>query len=306
MSDTVKPVYGKGTLYEINVKDLQTDPGQPRKYFDHAAQQDLVNSIQEKGVLQPILFRTDREGTLFIVAGERRLQAAREAGLETIPALLVEGDYTEIALVENLLRQDLTAIEIAEALDRIMREHGYNQEQLTGIIGKAKSTVSEILSLNRLPEEIRNECRNDPSTSRKTLLAIAKKKQTRGMLTAYRKYRERSLTAKASQIPKGKKRTWQEKFTAKYDALTSFVADTDLAMLDDSARDDLQARLAELKKTAASLLARIKAIPARETISTETSKDSEDLPGEQKPAAAPQKQNKPAEDKPQTIMLDIG
>jgi len=148
-----KPTYIKGIFYEIKVTDLQTDPNQPRKYFDPEGQQDLVNSFQKQGVLQPILFRED-QGNLFIVAGERRLQAAKEAKLETIPAILVEGNYSEIALVENLLREDLTAIELAEALDRIMKEHDYTQEQLTGIIGKAKSTVSEILSLNSLPDEI--------------------------------------------------------------------------------------------------------------------------------------------------------
>lgn len=77
----------------------------------------------------------------------------KEAGLETIPAILVEGNHDEIALVENILREDLTAIEFAEALDRIQIEHNYTQEQLTSIIGKSKSTVSEILSLNRLLKE---------------------------------------------------------------------------------------------------------------------------------------------------------
>ena len=310
MSETKsKPTYIKGTLYEIKVKDLQADPSQPRKYFDPAAQQDLVNSLQKQGVLQPILFRTDQDGILFIVAGERRLQAAKEAGLETIPAILVEGDHSEIALVENLLRQDLNAIEVAEALDRIMKKHGYNQEQLTSIIGKAKSTVSEILSLNRLPDEIKNECRNDPSTSRKALIAIAKKKRPKGMMTAYKKYRERSLSANKPRGPKGKGRTWQERFTSKHGALTTFMADMDFEKLDAAARNDLISRIAELKKTAANLIVKIKAASVKETIPTEAFVQKKGNPQEKRPAEstpAPRKEKKIfADDKPKTIMMDI-
>ena len=145
------PTYTKGSLYQIDVNSLLTDPKQPRKYFDPDAQKDMVNSLQKQGVLQPILFRVDKDGKLFIVAGERRLHAAKEAKFETIPAIWVEGNYSEIALMENLLREDLTAIELAEALEHIQTDHGYTQEQLTDIIGKAKSTVSDILTLTKLP-----------------------------------------------------------------------------------------------------------------------------------------------------------
>lgn len=162
MDEKPTAIYGKGSFCLISCDDLQTDPNQPRKYLDPAAQKDLVDSLRKQGVLQPVLFRVDQEGDLFIVAGAHRLQAAKEAGLESIPAIFVEGDYSEIALVENLLREDLTAIELAEGLDRMMKEYGYTQEQLTAIIGKAKSTVSEILSLTNLPYEKRNECRMDP------------------------------------------------------------------------------------------------------------------------------------------------
>jgi ParB family chromosome partitioning protein len=311
MAETkLKPTYIKGILYEINVKDLQADPNQPRKYFDPAAQQDLVNSLQKQGVLQPILFRTDQDGICFIVAGERRVQAAKEAGFETIPAILVEGDYSEIALVENLLRQDLNAIEVAEALDHIMKEYGYNQEQLTGIIGKAKSTVSEILSLNRLPDEIKNECRNDPSTSRKTLIAIAKKKRQKGMLTAYRKYKEQSLSVKKPSGQKSKDKTWQEKFTSQYAALTSVMADINFENLDAAARDDLIFRIAELKKTATNLIVKIKAASVKETTPAEASMQKKGNPKEKQPAESTPARKKEkkitADNKPTTIMLDIG
>ena len=103
----------------------------------------------------------------------------------------MEGNPSEIALVENLLRQDLTSVEEAEALQRLMEEQKYNQEQLAGIIGKARQTINEILLVNRLPQEIRDECRGDRKISRTSLIEIARKKQVRGMQTAYEKYKEK-------------------------------------------------------------------------------------------------------------------
>ncbi|WP_169728992.1 ParB/RepB/Spo0J family partition protein [Desulfatirhabdium butyrativorans] len=143
--------------------------------------------------------------TYFIVAGERRFEAAKNAGLTEIPAILVDGNTGEIALVENLLRQDLTSVEEAEALDRLMKEESYTQEQLGVIIGKARTTVNEILSLNRLPQEIRDECRSNPAVTRKALINIARKKQTRGMLTAWKKFKEKMAKEESGQ--KGQKKS---------------------------------------------------------------------------------------------------
>jgi len=257
-----KTTYTKGSLYQIPCDRLKTDRNQPRKYFDPETLKALVNSIKDKGVIQPILFRQDQEGILFIVAGERRLRAAKEVGLETIPAIFIEGNPDEIALVENLLREDLNTIEFAEACDRLMKERGYNQEQLAGIIGKAKSTVSEILSLNDLPEEVRDECRTDPTISRKALIRIAKKKKPESMSIAFSKYMEGKLSPKTRGPKKGKRKTWQDKFTSKYDDLTTFVAEIDLGTLDTIARGDLILRIEELKRTADSLIETIHAAPA--------------------------------------------
>jgi ParB family chromosome partitioning protein len=187
---TEAPAYEKGRLYTLDLSELRPDPNQPRKSLDPAALEELAASIARHGILEPILFRLDEHGGLIIVAGERRVQAARQASLGTVPGILVDGNHAEIALVENLLRQDLTAVEEAEALGSLMTERSYTQEQLAGIIGKARTTLNEILSLNRLPLEIRDECRGDRTVSRNTLLEIARRKQTRSMLTAYNKYKE--------------------------------------------------------------------------------------------------------------------
>lgn len=110
----------------------------------------------------------DEAGNPIVAAGERRVEAAKKAGLTTIPALFVEGNHAEIALVENLLRQDLTPVEEAEALDRLLKEQSYTHEQIAGMIGKARNTLTEIL-----PQAVRDECRSTTTTARKTLIEIS-------------------------------------------------------------------------------------------------------------------------------------
>lgn len=241
-------VYVKGQLYNLNITDLYQDAAQPRKYIDPAALDELTASIRQHGVLEPVLFRQNPDGKLYIVAGERRFAAAQKADLTTIPAIFIEGNYAEISLVENLLRQDLTAVEEAEALKGLMDAQKYTQEQLGSIIGKARTTINEILTLNRLPEEIRSECRNNPSIARATLLEIAKNKQTRSMLTQYNKYKE-----KLAKQQTGKQK--REK-TAPVQALTEWLEKTDeklgsfdVASLTDAEKATLFTTISHLKTT---------------------------------------------------------
>jgi ParB family chromosome partitioning protein len=194
--------YKKGKLYDLPIIDLKPDPNQPRKSMDPQALEELVASIQTHGIIQPILFRVVADSPyLIIVAGERRFKAAQQAGLLVLPGICVEGNPSEIALVENLLRQDLTPVEEAEALDRLLTEQSYTHEQLAGIIGKARNTLTEILSLNRLPLEIRDECRSSTTTARKTLIEIARKKQDRSMITAWGQYKDKLAKAAAGRPP---------------------------------------------------------------------------------------------------------
>jgi ParB family chromosome partitioning protein len=260
--------YEKGQLYHIPLSDLQPDPNQPRKFMDPLALDDLSASITTHGVLTPILFRiapqslpapegaaAETPSSYWIVAGERRFEAAKKAGLTDIPAILVEGKTSEIALVENLLRQDLTPVEEAEALDRLLKVENYTQEQLGVIIGKARTTVNEILSLNRLPQEVRDECRANPAVTRKTLVTIARKKQSRGMLTAWKKLKEKAAREESGS---GKKKP---RISATPAEQVDWVgkANARLSGLDPSAWSDeektgLTASLNELKKTILALL----------------------------------------------------
>lgn len=180
-----------GRLYRLPPDRLRPDPDQPRRFFDPQAQAELTASVKSHGVLQPVLFRVGPDGEPVLVAGERRHQAARAAGLTEVPALCTAGDAAEISLVENLLREDLTPLEEAEALGRLASAHHYTQERLSSVIGKAQSTLSEILSLNRLPDDVKARCRTDPSIPRRVLVDVARKRQARGMSRAFRTYLEK-------------------------------------------------------------------------------------------------------------------
>jgi ParB family transcriptional regulator, chromosome partitioning protein len=206
MTATTPITYEKGKLYNLNLADLLPDPDQPRKYFDEQALAELRASIEKHGVLQPVLVRQGADGGLLLVSGERRYLASKLAGCRTIPAVFTDGEPTEISIVENLLRENLTAIEEAEAIERLRAEHDYTLADLGAALGKAESTMSEILSLNRLPAEVKDDCRNDPKTSRSILVAIAAQKTPEKMATLYTRYKESGLTRgeirKAAAKPK--------------------------------------------------------------------------------------------------------
>ena len=194
MDDTAQVTYEKGRLYDLNIADLQPDPDQPRKYFDEQALADLKASIEKHGVLQPVLVRQGADGALLLVSGERRFQASKLAGCLTIPAVFTDGDPAELSIVENLLRENLTAIEEAEAIEKLRGQHEYTLADLALILGKSDSSLSEILSLNKLPDDVKNDCRNEPRAGRSILNLIARQKTPEKMTALYTKYKESGLT----------------------------------------------------------------------------------------------------------------
>lgn len=241
--------FRRGRIYSIDTERLQPDPNQPRKHFDARAIEELTASIKRLGVLQPLIFRQNEQGELILVAGQRRLMAARNAGLKQVQAMFAEGNPSEIALVENLLRENLTAIEEAEALDALMKEHGYTQEQLAEALGKAQSTISEMLSLNRLPLQIRNECRSDPKCSKRALVEIAKKKQQRAMETLYVKFKTRGLTSDELRKLSRKKSRGTFKITdEQIKSLTGRLTALDLDGLPETDREKLKGELHNLRR----------------------------------------------------------
>ena len=186
--------YLEGSFYHVPIREIRSNPDQPRKYFNEESLGELSQSIKARGILQPVIIRREKDGTIFLVAGERRLRAARQAGLEQIPTVITKGHPTEIALIENLQREDLKPIEEAEALARMIEEYHYNQAELATAIGKAQPTISETLSLNKLPDDIRDEYRR-ADIPRRLLVEIAKQKSPADMAALSKRVNEDKLTS---------------------------------------------------------------------------------------------------------------
>ena len=151
------PLQSKGGVREIETARIRPNPSQPRIQFDEDSLEELADSIRERGVLQPILLRP--EGADFqIIAGERRWRAAQRASLHTIPAIVREIDEStvaELALIENIQRQDLNALEEAEGYKRLIKQHGHTQDDVSKIVHKSRSHVTNLLRLLDLPEFVK-------------------------------------------------------------------------------------------------------------------------------------------------------
>ena len=148
----------KDNIAQIPVDKILPNPFQPRKNFDGPALEEMSQSIRQYGILQPITVRKVSPTLYELVAGERRLRAAKHAGLEKIPAIVVEmsdSDSAAVALVENLQRQDLSFMEEAEAYSALIAIHGFTQEQIAAKLGKNQSTIANKLRLLRLPESVK-------------------------------------------------------------------------------------------------------------------------------------------------------
>src|SRR6266446_5950355 len=149
------------SLVEVPIDQIEVNPHQPRKVFDFTALDELAASIRSSGVIQPIIVRRFA-GAYQLVAGERRWRAARQAGLDRIPAIVREvtdAESLELALVENLLREDLNPMEEAEAFDKLLVRFGCTQEELAQRVGKERSSIANALRLLRLPTAIQDDLR---------------------------------------------------------------------------------------------------------------------------------------------------
>ena len=148
---------------ELKLSDLEPNRGQPRKDFDDETLAELADSISQHGILQPLLVRPIFGGGYQIVAGERRWRAARMAGLTTVPAIIRELDdeqVMEIALIENLQREDLSPLEEAMGYQSLMDSYDITQEEVAKIVGKSRSAVANVLRLLKLPEEVQSLIRS--------------------------------------------------------------------------------------------------------------------------------------------------
>ena len=142
----------------VPIEFLHANPNNPRKHFADADLEDLTRSIRDKGLLQPLVVRQRDNGEYEIVAGERRWRAAQRAGIHEVPVLirnLTDGEALEIALIENIQRADLNALEEARAYQQLMDQFSYTQQQLADSVGKSRSHVANTIRLLTLPESVR-------------------------------------------------------------------------------------------------------------------------------------------------------
>ena len=193
----------------IPIDRIRPDPDQPRKTFGKESLQDLVDSIREHGILQPIAVEYDEQEDYYkIINGERRWQAANEAGLKEIPCIeRVVDEQTRLVhqLVENLQREDLNPIEEAEGYQTLVQRFGYTHEQLAQSVGKSRTVVTETLSLNNLPEDIKQDCRTSDNCSKSILLQVVRQPNYQKMSDVWEQVKTGGLTVREARTKSRRK-----------------------------------------------------------------------------------------------------
>jgi ParB family chromosome partitioning protein len=192
----------------VPLSAVTSNPDQPRKHFAEEALADLAASIKTRGLLQPIVVRRLPDGYQ-LLAGERRFRAANLAGLERVPALIREGDDDlEIALIENLQREDLSPLEEAEALALLIERHGYSHREVADLLGKSRPYVSNTLALNKLPDGVKADLhREGRSLSREILMGIARQETSEAAEALWKRLQLDTVSVRAFRAEKTGKAT---------------------------------------------------------------------------------------------------
>ena len=177
----------------ISIDKIDPSPQQARSELGNL--QELMSSIKEKGILEPILVRK-KGGRFEIIAGERRCMAAKNISLEKVPCIemnVSDNEAMELALIENMQRKNLDVFEEADGLKSLSETYGYNHEQIAKKIGKARSTITEVIAISKIPKELRDLCREFSIKSRGTLIEIAKQKNRDDMYRLITQVKQREL-----------------------------------------------------------------------------------------------------------------
>ena len=211
---------GSSSISEIALSKIYANPNQPRHTFDEEALDELAQSIAEHGVISPITLRKDSDGRYMIIAGERRYRASKMAGLSTIPAYIrtaKDEQVMEWALIENIQRKDLDAIEIALAYQRLMDDYDLTQERMSERVGKKRATVANYLRLLKLPAEIQlgiKEKKIDMGHARAILGSPSPEQQ----LSIYKKILQNGLSVRKVEelVSESKPTTTTKKATATF------------------------------------------------------------------------------------------
>ena len=192
-------------IIEIDLSKLRTNPNQPRTFIDEKSLGQLATTIEKHGLIQPIAVTNDPEkpGYFIIVAGERRFRAFQILGKETIPAIQTSGATDEVALIENIQREDLHPLEEARALANLIEKHGYRQEDVAEVVGKSRPTVNELLRLISLPNLIQEECRMF-DIPKSTLVALSRMRSEEEQLFVWEEAKHGRMTVRtAKAVQKG-------------------------------------------------------------------------------------------------------
>ena len=181
----------------VPIAVIKPNPKQPRQYFDPETLAELAESIKARGLLQPVIVRRDEDGGYTLIAGERRLRAAELAGVGLVPAILSNHDLLEVALEENIQRQDLNALEEAEALAILASERGQSHAEIARVIHKSRPYVSNTLTLTRLPEDIKREYLDDGATvPREIMISVARQESPEEMRALWKRVKLGTLSVR--------------------------------------------------------------------------------------------------------------
>ncbi|HEU4388663.1 MAG TPA: ParB/RepB/Spo0J family partition protein [Blastocatellia bacterium] len=204
----------------VAIEKLVPNPQQPRTELGDLSE--LVLSIREQGVLEPLLVRRSDVGRFMIIAGERRYRASIEAGLKEVPCIELDVDdraVAEISLIENLQRKDLTPFEEADGLRSLVDRFGYTHEQISKRIGKSRTSITESLSIGSIPADLREECRRADISSKSMLLQVVRQPSVDDMKAFVHKIHATGMTrdeARVSRSDKGQRpRPYTFRFNAK-------------------------------------------------------------------------------------------
>jgi ParB family chromosome partitioning protein len=189
---------GRRTLVAgLPLEQIRPNPEQPRRFFDEQSLAELAQSIRERGVLQPVIVKREADGQYLLLAGERRYRASKLAGLDAIPALVRDDHPLEIAMIENLQREDLTPLEEALGIAALIQAQGYTHAEVADMLHKSRPHVSNTLALTRLPKAIQDEYNADPTISRDILISVARQKDENAMLALWQRARLERLSVKS-------------------------------------------------------------------------------------------------------------
>ncbi len=204
----------------ISIDRLEPNPQQPRIEFGDL--EEMVSSIKERGVLEPILVRPSQVGGRYmIISGERRYRAARDAGLREVPCIEMDVDdrgVAEIALIENLQRKDLTPFEEADGLAILVERFGYTHEDIAKKIGKSRSSVTETLSIALMPREVREDCLHADINAKSMILEVARQANPAAMREFIGRIRGQGMTRDEVRKARKNKQVRQQPFVYRYNS----------------------------------------------------------------------------------------